>query len=42
MKTQDIIDEIKLELTGQLLELEIEDSTIELCIKKSLRELERY
>lgn len=42
MKTQDIIEEIKLELTGQLLELEIDDSTIELCIKKSLRELERY
>ena len=42
MKTIDVIDEIKLELTGGVLELEIEDATIELVIKKALRELQRY
>lgn len=42
MKTIDVVDEIKLELTGGLLELEIEDAQIELVIKKALRELQRY
>jgi hypothetical protein len=42
MKTIDVIDEIKLELTGGVLDLEIEDTTIELVIKKALRELQRY
>lgn len=39
---QEIIDEIKLELTGYLLDMEIEDSTIESVVKKALRELERF
>ena len=42
MTIVDIIDEIKLELTGGVLELEIEDVTIELVVKKALRELQRY
>lgn len=42
MTITDIIDEIKLELTGGVLELEIEDVTIELVVKKALRELQRY
>lgn len=42
MLLQDIISEIKLELTGTLLEIEIDDTTIESVVKKSLRELERY
>lgn len=42
MKTIDVIEEIKLELTGGLLELEIEDAQIELVVKKALRELQRY
>jgi hypothetical protein len=42
MKIIDVIDEVKLELTGGLLELEIEDAQIELVIKKALRELQRY
>ena len=42
MEITEIIDEIKLELTGGVLDLEIEDATIELVIKKALRELQRY
>lgn len=42
MKTIDVIEEIKLELTGGLLELEIEDAQLELVVKKALRELQRY
>lgn len=42
MTIVDIIEEIKLELTGGVLELEIEDVTIELVVKKALRELQRY
>lgn len=42
MKLQDIIDEIKLELTGYVLEMEIEDATIKQVVNKALRELERY
>ena len=42
MTMVDLLDEIKLELTGGVLELEIEDATIELIIKKCLRELDKY
>ena len=42
MTKQDIREEIKLELTGGLLELEIDDSQIDLLIDKGLRELQRY
>lgn len=42
MTAQEIIEEIKLELLGRVLDIEIEDKTIEDVIKKSLRELVRY
>lgn len=38
----DVIEEIKLELTGGVLELEIEDAVIGKTIHKALRELQRY
>ena len=42
MKLEDILDEIKLELTGYILDMEINDETIVSVIKKALRELERF
>lgn len=42
MKLQDYIDEIKLELTGGLLELEITDETIASLVNKAFREIQRY
>lgn len=42
MTLQDVIDEIKLELTGDVLESELEDEQIGRAVKKELRELERY
>lgn len=42
MTMQDIIAEIKLELTGYVLEMEIDDARIETIVKKSMRELERF
>jgi len=42
MKIEDILDEIKLELTGYLLDMEIDDETLVSVVKKSLRELERF
>ena len=42
MKLIDVIDEIKLELTGGVLELEIEDAQLEMVVRKALRELQRY
>ena len=42
MKMNEILDEIKLELTGYILEMEIEDETIVSVVKKALRELERF
>ena len=42
MKLDEVIDEIKLELTGQILDMEITDETIVQVVKKALRELERY
>lgn len=42
MTTQEVIDEIKLRLTGGILELEIEDEKIQQVIKASLREIQRY
>ncbi len=35
-------DEIKLKLTGQVLELEISDATIDLALSAALREIQRY
>lgn len=44
MTEKEIVEEIKLELTGGLdeMELEIDDNTIANAVRKSLRELNRY
>ena len=42
MKLEEILDEIKLELTGYILDMEITDETIVSVIKKGLRELTRF
>lgn len=42
MNLIDIIEEIKFEVTGGVLELEIDDEIIKVAIKKAMRELERY
>lgn len=42
MRLDEVIDEIKLELTGYVLDMEITDETLVSVIKKSLRELERF
>ena len=42
MKMQAYIDEIKLELTGGILELEIDDNTLQKIVNASMREIQRY
>lgn len=42
MKLDEVIDEVRLELTGYVLDMEIADETIVSVIKKALRELTRY
>ena len=42
MTMQEYIDNIKLELTGNILELEIEDETIAKVVERTLREIQRY
>ena len=42
MKLDDILDELKLELTGYILEMEVTDETLVSIVKKALRELERF
>lgn len=42
MKLEQVLDEIKLELTGSVLDMEVEDTTIISVVNKALRELERY
>jgi len=42
MTLTDVIEEIKLELTGKMVELDIEDETLAAIVKKALRELQRY
>lgn len=42
MKMEDVINEVKLELSGGVLDLEIEDATIKMVVQKVLRELQRY
>ena len=42
MKLDGVLDEIKLELTGYILEMEITDETLVSVVKKALRELERF
>lgn len=42
MKLEDVLDELKLELTGYILDMEISDETLVSIVKKALRELERF
>ena len=42
MELQEYIDDIKLELTGGILELEIDDTIIGKIVNKALKELQRY
>ena len=42
MELQDYIDEIKLELTGGILELELSDEMIGKIVNKAFREVQRY
>jgi len=42
MTLQEYRDEIKLKLTGYLLEMEIDDSTLDRIINSALREVQRY
>ena len=42
MTLTEYIEEIKLELTGGVLELEIPDETIGQVVRKAFREIERY
>ena len=39
---EEIIEEIRLTLTGGVVDLEIDDKTLEKIVNKSLRELNRY
>lgn len=41
-KLADYINDIKLELTGGVLNLEISDDTIGMCVKKEFHEIQRY
>lgn len=42
MKLEDVLSEIRLELTGYILEMEIADETLVSVVNKALRELTRY
>ena len=42
MKLEDVLDELKLELTGYILDMEITDETLVSVVNKALRELTRY
>lgn len=42
MKLDEIIDELKIELTGYILDMEITDETLVSVVKKALREITRY
>jgi hypothetical protein len=42
MKLEDVLDEIKLELTGYILDMEVNDETLVSVVHKALRELTRY
>lgn len=39
---EDVREEIRLKLTGDLLEIELEDDTIDQIIMSAIRELQRY
>ena len=42
MTMEEIIYEVKLELTGNILELELDDDTLKQIVNKALREIQRY
>ena len=42
MQMSDYLKEIRLELTGNILELELDDKTLEQIVNKALREVQRY
>ena len=42
MKMQSYIDEIKLDITGGILELEIDDTVLKQIVNSAMRELQRY
>ncbi len=42
MTLEEVLDELKIELTGYILDMEITDETLVQIVKKALRELERY
>ena len=42
MKLEEVIDEVKIELTGYVLDMEITDETLVQVVNKALRELTRY
>ena len=42
MKTEEIIEEIRLVLSGGIVDIEVDDKTLEKVVNKSLRELNRY
>ena len=42
MQLQQYVDDIKLMITGGVLELEIPDSTIAQVVNKSLKEVQKY
>lgn len=42
MEMNEILQEIRLELTGNILELELDDDTLEKIVNKALREVQRY
>ena len=42
MKLEEVLDEIKMELTGYVLDMDITDETLVSVVKKALRELTRY
>lgn len=42
MKLDEVLEEVKIELTGYVLDMEITDETLVTVVKKALRELTRY
>ena len=42
MTTHDFIEEIKLKMTGDILELELDDANIERVVQSAIREMQRY
>lgn len=42
MKLEEVLDEVKIELTGYILDMEITDETLVQIVNKALRELTRY